>query len=468
MFFLVKKFPPAAFPVLLFIFFATTAPGEKQDTPVAASLELTEPGNYALDFPRFSRITPLSLTLENRGEQTLVGIYVYSRRDLGSIEAMVREICLAARNDREKAEALWRFMAKMVYNWHPARGDGELHDPVKLVNVYGYGFCDDAALSLSSLWKEAGFEARAWGIGGHVVAEVFYDNAWHMYDPDHYVFFENEDKTVASLEELEQNPEIVKNTRDPAGYDSKVMADLYASKENNRKFKGAARGHTMSFDLSPGEKWTSYKNNPIEYYSMQKKGKPKIFTNNVYHYNTRDIPLSPESPPGDNFENFSWLDRSKRILAIRDVSQKAVFSYRRNVPYVILKGAIHLECDLKDKTSRVRVFQKQKGKANILVGAFNGPGTVKKTMELKYVRGEYGYNITLECYAKERGDVSIREIDVRTTCQSSPFVFPHISSRNNVVTIRFEGESPCLFLSLEYLWKKGRPSSRVAFPAEFK
>ncbi|MEO6828389.1 MAG: hypothetical protein ABI164_01165, partial [Acidobacteriaceae bacterium] len=94
-----------------------------------------------------------------------------------------------AHTDREKAEAIWRFYLTdgrfvkpgMFYHlagWAYEEPVGQVLDPVKLLNSYGFGLCYQDALLLESTYKAGGFkDARVWFLRGHTVTEVFYDGA---------------------------------------------------------------------------------------------------------------------------------------------------------------------------------------------------------------------------------------------------------------------------------------------------
>ena len=46
---------------------------------------------------------------------------------------------------------------------------------LRFLNIYGFGYCDDSAVSFSVLAEKAGLKSRVWDLSGHVAPEVFYD-----------------------------------------------------------------------------------------------------------------------------------------------------------------------------------------------------------------------------------------------------------------------------------------------------
>ena len=97
---------------------------------------------------------------------------------------------------RERAEAIWRFFLTdgrfvkpgfwyHIAGWAYEEPMGEVLDPMKLLNSYGFGLCYQIAPVLEAVYNAGGFEdARVWFLTGHTVAEVFYDDAYHYFDSD--------------------------------------------------------------------------------------------------------------------------------------------------------------------------------------------------------------------------------------------------------------------------------------------
>lgn len=83
-----------------------------------------------------------------------------------------------AATPRRKAEAVWRFFPTdgrfvppgfwyHIEGWAYEEPKGEVLDPVKLLNSYGFGLCYHAAPVLEAVFEAAGFEdARVWFLTG--------------------------------------------------------------------------------------------------------------------------------------------------------------------------------------------------------------------------------------------------------------------------------------------------------------
>lgn len=109
------------------------------------------------------------------------------------------------------ARKAWRFVMREIY-YLPALDEGnQFHAPLTLLNSIGYGQCDDLSSMLVNIWKDLGYDARVYELGGHVVPEVKENNKWKMYDPSFQVYYLNRDSIVASVEELSSEVDLITN-----------------------------------------------------------------------------------------------------------------------------------------------------------------------------------------------------------------------------------------------------------------
>lgn len=215
--------------------------------------------SYRIDAPADRRIANQRLIIRNLDAKTTVvpRLALKGWPDLSSSEGILASILKPGMNDEQKTLAIWKFLVDWRYHFYPAEGGDEIHDPVKFINVYGYGFCDDSAQNAAALASLAGIRSRIWGLDGHVVAETFFGDRWHMIDPDHEAYYRMPEGHIASVEELAAYPEIIQKTKlDPIGSDTRTIADLYTTTHNNDagKEKKAVQGHRLDPQLGPGDK----------------------------------------------------------------------------------------------------------------------------------------------------------------------------------------------------------------------
>jgi hypothetical protein len=149
--------------------------------------------------------------------------------------------------DKEPIERkAWRYVTANTEQLKVHSSNVWIHNPLLMLNSLGFGLCDDLASVLSFIWKKQGFKSRVWGLEGHVVPEVFAQGKWQMYDPTFGVYYLNNERKVASVDELGAAPELIYEPHQilppnlhrafivEARKYSKDIASLYASKENNQ------------------------------------------------------------------------------------------------------------------------------------------------------------------------------------------------------------------------------------------
>lgn len=100
-----------------------------------------------------------------------------------------------------QAKAAWNLVARGTRNATLTNARW-LHAPEYLLNSSGYGYCDDMASALATIWKEMGLPSRIWHLGGHVVPEVNIGGKWQMYDPDMGLYYLDDEHQVLSVEAI--------------------------------------------------------------------------------------------------------------------------------------------------------------------------------------------------------------------------------------------------------------------------
>jgi hypothetical protein len=192
---------------------------------------------------------------------------------------------------RQKAEAIWRFFLTdgrfvtpnfwyHIAGWTYEEPDGEVLDPLKLLNSYGFGLCYHIAPLLEAVYEAGGFEdARVWFLTGHSVTEVFYEGGYHYFDADMMGYNpvgKGDPKTlpVASVSQIAADGNIMlQNLLSPTVADSSTvvypwypadlreaaigdLAGLFTSTRDNWLFPYTrySQGHSMDFVLRPGER----------------------------------------------------------------------------------------------------------------------------------------------------------------------------------------------------------------------
>jgi hypothetical protein len=101
---------------------------------------------------------------------------------------------------------LWRYVRDNTYHEVPINRSLSWHSYWPTLNSLSFGLCSHAAAVFTEVARAAGYEARIWGLSGHVVPEIRVDGRWQMYDPDLAIYYLTRDGRVAGVEELANDP----------------------------------------------------------------------------------------------------------------------------------------------------------------------------------------------------------------------------------------------------------------------
>ena len=126
--------------------------------------------------------------------------------DVSSMEAWKNSFIRDGMSDEEKALTVWKSCATFQHQENPPneflQAENYVQDPIKIFNVYGYGFCGMTSCDVEALSRYVGLRARGWGINCHSVPEVYWDGAWHLLDASLINYFPKADGKIAGVEEI--------------------------------------------------------------------------------------------------------------------------------------------------------------------------------------------------------------------------------------------------------------------------
>lgn len=244
---------------------AVTGAGEPSPAPAVESAQTLSGagGTYEVEVDAVA-VENAYVALVNVGDVPVSAprLAVNGQPDWHDLDSLLDEVRADATSERELALGLWDFLVENRFHEDPAHNDDENHDPVRFFNIYGYGYCDDAAEVYANMAAALGLEARVWALNGHVVPEVRYDDDWHLLDPDGETYYLDVDGAdIASVAELEATPDLLDvpvlrpGVEQPFYRPAKVKP-FYASVEDNRFYarEPGATFHSMAFTLRPGER----------------------------------------------------------------------------------------------------------------------------------------------------------------------------------------------------------------------
>lgn len=164
---------------------------------------------------------------------------------------------------------LWRFVRDNTYHSVPLTNGHMWNDMWTTMNSLGWGFCSHVAAVYVEIAEAAGYEARVWGLSGHVVPEILWNGRWEMYDPDMAVYFHDRMGNVAGVEQLALDPDLITAPIHPVlpvlaqaqeGAYSPMIAGFYASLADNYidvgNFRTLEPGGSTLISMPPGSRLT--------------------------------------------------------------------------------------------------------------------------------------------------------------------------------------------------------------------
>lgn len=198
------------------------------------------------------------------------------RPDYHSINSILSFSAFAGKQDEELVLALYDFFTSTEDGtWHfwpidELQGQPRIRrftsDPVKLLSNYGWHICGQSATIMYGLYTGAGLKARQFGIPGHLLCEVFYNDAWHILDVDMWTWFRNEQGEIASAAELVQrSQELIVDNRDtsaPCNLPDRTLENYAATYARTEMVDGqikdihphwSVRSHQLDYHLRSGE-----------------------------------------------------------------------------------------------------------------------------------------------------------------------------------------------------------------------
>jgi hypothetical protein len=383
---------------------------------------------------------------------------------------------------REKAEAIWRFFLTdgrfvkpgfwyHIAGWAYEEPLGEVLDPLKLLNSYGFGLCYHIAPLLEAVYDAGGFaDARVWFLTGHTVAEVFFDGAYHYFDSDmmgYNAIGEGDPRKlpVASVHQIEEDGGIIlgkmKAPRDvdakrvddpwyPADVREAAMdglAELFTTAEDNRLFPFTrySPGHSMEFTLRPGERLIRYfrpEEAGLFYlpYKRTEKGWEE-FPQEIDQYQIR----TEDGPRSQKDERLWSTGRIEYTPVVSDwpVRGEAVFLVLS--PYVIIDAKFSLEVELASKEQSVAVSTSTDGgrswsEAGTTAGPRSGTWQIAPRIEarsahgtLTAVSGRYGYLLKVAGMA---AGGQLQHIQIVTRFEMNPRTLPALVAGANQLAYR--------------------------------
>tara|TARA_Y100001980_G_C14535154_1_gene311652 strand:- start:111 stop:1454 length:1344 start_codon:yes stop_codon:yes gene_type:complete len=178
----------------------------------------------------------------------------YSQSDL--VKLILKDKYIKTKED--EVIELFNFVRNKVQWDYPLNLTEEVSEPLKLLYVYGYGLCDDKASALVNLAGEIGVPGRLIELGPpgyHVIAELFYDGEWHLFDPDGGAYYQKNGK-VLSLNAIKEDLSVLDR------FDGNDL--IYENRYSKKLIKGQIEAEENILDITDQFRFPSEHNLKIE------------------------------------------------------------------------------------------------------------------------------------------------------------------------------------------------------------
>ena len=414
--------------------------------------------------------------------------------DVSSLEAWKKTYIKDGMSDQDKAIAIWQSTVKYRHQTTPPdefiQSGANVHDPIKTINVYGYGQCCCASSNIEGLGRYIGLVARGRNITLHSVPELQYDNTWHLFDASLMNHFIKTDGKVASVDDIrgevmgwldknpgykgndnklhqfaanegwKKGPELLAackfydaNGINAAGYHgwpSNMQEYDVETKKSGEYEYGPSLGYEVNIQLRPGERLTRNWFNKGLHINMP-KGDPGILNdrgplgfqrklgdlapgrvgNGTLEYN---VPLSSGKFKGGALlvDNLASTADDKKSPAIHpaDPNKPATLIFRMPCSYVYHTGEIACTAQIANNGSIKVSLSDTQGLSWKDVGTIDKSGEQKFDIK-KFVFRKYDYRLKFEISGAGTGLDSLK---ITHDIQHSQAPLPIILEGSNTIS----------------------------------
>jgi len=342
-----------------------------------------------------------------------------------------------------------------------------VRDPVKIINVYGYGYCAIFGPVMAGISEDVGLgKARTLTLPdwSHVAAEAFYGGKWHYLDLDVRAVFRRPDGTLASMAEAREDASLWTG-RGPLFFPNDPLDSTRRVYQRTRvdHYHGFNQsGHTMDYVLRQGETFTRWwtpqggrwqhapEYNRADWVRRLIEQEPRGPKPNHRHFTVHDhangrLVYRPDlTDRSSDFDDGAFDARNVRpsaggLTLIRPGEGYAVFEVRS--PYVIVPLVGNLDTTADDREASVaRIDAAGASPALSLDGGLTWdelavdrwPAQLDLTSR---VSGTYGYLLRMTLRGRPQ-EAIVRSLDVTTWVQVAPAALPALRKGVNRMEYR--------------------------------
>lgn len=390
----------------------------------------------------------MSLTIENTGDAPVVNprLVINDRGNWYTFDSLLAEFTRGATTDQEKVYFIWQSMRENLYHESPLFGDAEPHDPVKLLNIFGFNLCDDAGSAGCSLFYHAGFKkSKNRALHGHVQCEAFVGSAYQFMDIDMDCFYlDRENERPVSGDECARDHDLVRRELNYGQVVSRfVSSDRPAALfgPDDRQFDARLRGHEIAYVLRPGEKAIFRWDNMGKYCAenKQRAHRPRYFGNSRFVYRPR-LELGRVKAEAEAVVDVAQAPANGKSHRLAGTSPRAYVTYAIKVPYAVAGGAVRAEFSGLDPRDRFSIALSVDGKTwkelwtKQGVGAHAADVALDGHLELLRAPAKYSFHVRVGLGSVSRPrSASLHALEIETDVLAAPVSLPRLRLGTNHV-----------------------------------
>lgn len=397
----------------------------------------------------------VQLTIENAGDTPVVNprLVINERGNWYTFESLLEEFTRGAETDQDRVYLIWQNMRMNLYHESPLFGNNVPHDPVRLMNIFGFNLCDDAGNAGCSLYHHGGFPgSKNRALHGHVQCEALVGREYQFMDIDMDCFYlDRENHIPVSGDAIARDHDLARrelNYGPVVGrfVPSEAPAALFGPDD------GAAfptlRGHEIAYTLRPGERvefrWDNIGKICAE--NSERAHQPKYFGNSKFVYEPH---LSPERVASDAARAVDIVPAVGGDASIAGSSREASITYRISVPYAICGGTVRAEFTSRRQDDRYSIALSLDGEHFTELWAETGGAghraevALEDALEVLTDPAKYEYFVRVGLSsAGEEPSAGLRSLAIETDVMAAPQSLPRLRLGRNSCVYSDETDEP--------------------------
>ena len=413
---------------------------------------------FNIDLSDITSTAGSALTIRNNSSTVLNFPFLWNSSSPAPVTSVsaFRPLVSTAGSDEAFAIQVWQYSVNHSNPFCSAGYNNQIAtDPLQILYGYGFGCCEQTAMTLAWLWSGAGYQTHLATMTFHTVPEIFYGSAWHMLDPDHRVFYRNPDGSIASVDQILRHPSLVANTPDGVGWNSETMAHLYEINAPSLRYVPFSELYSTPpnplFSLLPQESMELRDVNPWPYkivfpISSTETWLPlgslsSITFRRYISFNSGSTTLL------DGFSVQTAVQADGRRALVTNAAGTGWFIATKSSPFPILGLELSGEFFKKDASSSISVEASTDGinwSAPVPVTvptSIGARGSIQRVNLTSLLIGANSYFIKVLLNGSSPGVVGLYNMEIRMDGQMASQMFPLLHSRQ-VNALNYQDLSP--------------------------